>query len=123
MLREQEDGNYNLTNWTKDNVGKENINLLYSGVKELKRRISQDTLPRNFRNYLDEEKSDIQKYIQQLPENIDYSHPLLFENNGYIYTFNTNLNLYAENRKDGDGFEILYKDDLNKLTNEQRYDI
>ena len=65
MLREQEDGNYNLINWTKDNVGKENINLLYSGVKELKRRISQDTLPRNCRNYLDEEKSDIQNLFSR----------------------------------------------------------
>ena len=71
----------------------------------------------------EEEKTDIQKYIQSLSEEIDDSYPLLFIKNGYIYTFDTNLRFYDENRVKGDGFEILYKDDLNNLTFEQKYDI
>lgn len=67
-----------------------------------------------------EEKRDIQKFIQSLPKETDDSHPIAFENNGYIYTFNTKLDLYEENRRDGDGFEILHKFDLNSLTNEQK---
>ena len=74
-------------------------------------------------NLTEEEKSDIQKFIQTFPEDIDDSHSLLFIKNGYIYTFNTNLKNYRGNRVKGDGFEILYKDDLTNLTFEQKYDI
>lgn len=54
-----------------------------------------------------EEKVAIQKYIESLPENTDDSHPLYFENNDYIYIFNTLLSRYEENIKDGDGFEKI----------------
>ena len=67
------------------------------------------------------EKKAIQKYIESLPEDILTSNPLYFENNGYIYKFNTSIVQYEDNRKSGrHGFNILKKVNLNKLTDEQR---
>ena len=62
-----------------------------------------------------DEKIAIKKYIESLPENIDYSRPLSFLNNDYIYIFNPNLGLYEDNIKKGDGFEILRKYNINKF--------
>ena len=70
----------------------------------------------------DEEKRAIQKYIESLPENYASEYPLTFENNGYIYIFNTAPKYYWENRREEgtDGFHILRKIDLNNISNEQQ---
>lgn len=68
-----------------------------------------------------EEKRAIQKYIESLPENYASEHPLAFENNGYIYIFNTSRLQYEDNRTDKhDGFNIISKYDLNNIPNEKQ---
>ena len=90
------------------------------GVKVNDGRMLASKKPRRYLCNKDleiEEKVAIQKYIESLPENTDDSHPLYFENNDYIYIFNTLLSRYEENIVDGDGFEILRKIDLNNISN------
>lgn len=96
------------------------------GVKVNDGRMLASKKPRRYLCNKDleiEEKVAIQKYIESLPENTDDSHPLYFENNDYIYIFNTLLSRYEENIVDGDGFEILRKIDLNNISNEEQREI
>lgn len=63
----------------------------------------------------------IQEYIESLPKDTEINGALYFENNGYIYKFDTSIAQYEDNRKSGrHGFRILGKLNLNKLTDEQR---
>ena len=63
----------------------------------------------------------IQKHIESLPAETNTSNELYFERNNYLYTFNTSLAQYADNRKDGrDGFEITGKYNLKTLPADEK---
>ena len=68
-----------------------------------------------------EEISSIQKHIESLDSNTDTSNGLYLQSGNFIYKFNTSLSQYADNRRDGhDGFEIIDKIDISKLSEEQQ---